>query len=77
MLIGLWESDFLIKLKSRLLFHMISNLANCKKQIAKSILSKNAINSESFLKLIKLNFGVKKLKYFSNQFIKSTGNLNK
>ena len=70
---ALWDHDHVIKMKSRLLIHMISTLANCKKQLAKSVLGKNVINTEGFLKTIKINFGVKKLKYFANQFIRSSG----
>lgn len=67
------ESDEIIRLKSRLIFHMITSLANCKKQIAKILFSKQFINTEYFLKTIKINFGIKKIKYFVKQFIKSTG----
>lgn len=67
------ESDDIIRLKSRLIFHMITSLANCKKQIAKILFSKQFIKTEFFLKTIKINFGIKKIKYFVKQFIKSTG----
>ena len=67
------EFDEIVRLKSRLVFHMITSIANCKKQIAKTLFSKQSINTEYFLKTIKINFGIKKLKYFVKQFVKSTG----
>lgn len=67
------EFDELVRLKSRLVFHMITSISNCKKQIAKILFSKQSLNTEYFLKTIKINFGIKKLKYFVKQFVKSTG----
>ena len=67
------ELDEAVRLKSRLVFHMITSIANCKKQIAKTLFAKQNINTDYFLKTIKINFGIKKLKYFVKQFVKSTG----
>ncbi len=67
------EFDEIVRLKSRLVFHMITSIANCKKQIAKTLFSKQIVNTDYFLKTVKINFGIKKLKYFVKQFVKSTG----
>ncbi len=70
---GLQQASEFYQSKCRLVFHMMTSFINCKKQIAKLIFSKTKLDTESFIKAIKHQFGIKKLNFFIKQFIKSTG----
>jgi len=63
-------------LKSCIVFHMLTNLINfdnAKRLIKLLVENDRVINNENFFKMIKTNFGIKKLKYFKKQFVKRTG----
>jgi len=63
-------------LKCSIVFHMLTaiiNFDNTKRLIKMLVEPDKILDNESVFKMIKQNFGIKKLKYFKNQFIKKTG----